>query len=91
MGLRGVWVVAARCCASPPARCCADALERSFACLSANLHAPSIGMLNAAHAAGFPDCDPVRMKIFRALHELHGQTKVELGPKAPLVGHPGPA
>jgi hypothetical protein len=27
MGLRGVWVVAARCCASPPARCCADALE----------------------------------------------------------------
>jgi len=26
MGLRGVWVVAARCCASPPARCCADAL-----------------------------------------------------------------
>jgi hypothetical protein len=30
MGLRGVWVVAARCCASPPARCCADALERSF-------------------------------------------------------------
>ena len=24
MGLRGVWVVAARCCASPPARCCAD-------------------------------------------------------------------
>jgi hypothetical protein len=24
MGLRGVWVVAARCCASPPARCCAE-------------------------------------------------------------------
>jgi hypothetical protein len=41
MGLRGVWVVAARCCASPPARCCADALERSFACPSANLRAPS--------------------------------------------------
>ena len=41
MGLRGVWVVAARCCASPPARCCADALERSFACPSANLHAAS--------------------------------------------------
>src|SRR6516165_9937738 len=40
MGLRGVWVVAARCCASPPARCCADALERSFACPSANLRAP---------------------------------------------------
>src|ERR671922_1642486 len=33
MGLRGVWVVAARCCA--------DALERSFACPSANLCAPS--------------------------------------------------
>ena len=33
MGLRGVWAVAARCCA--------DALERSFACLSANLRAPS--------------------------------------------------
>src|SRR5205085_4754620 len=33
MGLRGVWVVAARCCA--------DALERSFACPSANLRAPS--------------------------------------------------
>src|SRR5207245_6669426 len=32
-GLRGVWVVAARCCA--------DALERSFACPSANLRAPS--------------------------------------------------
>jgi len=32
MGLRGVWVVAARCCARPPARCCADALERSFFC-----------------------------------------------------------
>src|ERR671922_1314903 len=41
MGLRGVWVVAARGCASPPARCCADALERSFACPSANLRAPS--------------------------------------------------
>src|SRR5215813_4126287 len=41
IGLRGVWVVAARCCASPPARCCADALERSFACPSANLRAPS--------------------------------------------------
>jgi hypothetical protein len=36
IGLRAVWVVAARCCASPPARCCADALERSFACPSAN-------------------------------------------------------
>ena len=33
--------MAARCCASPPARCCADALERSFACPSANLRAPS--------------------------------------------------
>jgi hypothetical protein len=33
MGLRGVSVVAARCCA--------DALERSFACPSANLRAPS--------------------------------------------------
>src|SRR6516165_8930183 len=33
IGLRGVWVVAARCCA--------DALERSFACPSANLRAPS--------------------------------------------------
>src|SRR6266550_5328624 len=31
VGLRGVWVVAARCCA--------DALERSFACPSANLRA----------------------------------------------------
>src|SRR5207302_4298222 len=31
MGLRGVWVVAARCCA--------DALEKSFACPSANLRA----------------------------------------------------
>src|SRR5947209_9030363 len=41
IGLRGVWVVAARCCASPPARCWADALERSFACPSANLRAPS--------------------------------------------------
>src|SRR6516164_513367 len=41
MGLRGVWVVAARYCASPPARCCADAVERSFACPSANLRAPS--------------------------------------------------
>src|SRR5262249_6411669 len=41
LGLRGVWVVAARCCASPPARCCADALERSFTCPSANLRAPS--------------------------------------------------
>src|SRR5262252_2477671 len=41
IGLRGVWVVAARCCASPPARCCADAFERSFACPSANLRAPS--------------------------------------------------
>src|SRR5262249_14682754 len=41
MGLRGVWVLAARYCASPPARCCADALERSFACPSANLRAPS--------------------------------------------------
>src|SRR5262249_48185453 len=41
IGLRGVWVVAARYCASPPARCCADALERSFACPSANLRAPS--------------------------------------------------
>src|SRR5712691_1834929 len=41
MGLRGVWVVAARCCASPPARCCADALERSFACPGAKLRAPS--------------------------------------------------
>src|SRR5262245_61296106 len=41
IGLRGVWVVAARCCASPPARCCADALERSFACPSAKLRAPS--------------------------------------------------
>src|SRR5215470_16611463 len=33
IGLRGVWVVAARCCA--------DALERSFACPSAKLRAPS--------------------------------------------------
>src|SRR5919198_5581969 len=33
MGLRGVWVVAARCCA--------DALQRSFACPSVNLRAPS--------------------------------------------------
>src|SRR6516225_7318089 len=33
IGLRGVWVAAARCCA--------DALERSFACPSANLRAPS--------------------------------------------------
>src|SRR5215813_4391407 len=41
IGLRGVWVVAARYCANPPARCCADALERSFACPSANLRAPS--------------------------------------------------
>src|SRR5215472_9092624 len=41
IGLRGVWAVAARCCASPPARCCADALERSFACPSAKLRAPS--------------------------------------------------
>src|SRR5262249_45845401 len=49
LGLRGVCVVAARCCtnplarccASPPARCCADALERSFACPSAKLRAPS--------------------------------------------------
>src|SRR5262249_51554101 len=41
IGLRGVSVVAARYCASPPARCCADALERSFACPSANLRAPS--------------------------------------------------
>src|SRR5262249_6581737 len=41
IGLRGVWVVAARCCASPPARCSADALERSFACPSAKLRAPS--------------------------------------------------
>jgi len=38
MGLRGVWV-AARCCANPPACCCADTLERSFACPSANLRA----------------------------------------------------
>src|SRR5712691_4465924 len=37
MGLRGVWVVAASCCDSLPARWCADALERSFACPSANL------------------------------------------------------
>src|SRR5438445_3865692 len=35
MGLRGVWVVAARCGAIPPARRCSAALERSFACPSA--------------------------------------------------------
>src|SRR5205807_6484479 len=40
MGLRGVWVVAARCCADPGAIFGADALERSFACPSAKVRAP---------------------------------------------------
>src|SRR5262249_42279282 len=40
IGLRGVWVVAARCCA--------DALERGFACPSASLHPRSVRRRPAA-------------------------------------------
>ena len=32
MGLRGAWVVAARCCASPPARCCVNSGQPVRAC-----------------------------------------------------------
>jgi hypothetical protein len=53
MGFRGVWVVAALCRASPPGRCCADGLERSFACPSANLRAPALEWLCEINHDGF--------------------------------------
>src|SRR5262249_50270486 len=66
IGLRGVWVVAARYCASPPARCCADALERSFACPSANLRAPSRRGLSPRSARRRPAAVSPRGKRIRS-------------------------
>src|SRR5437660_9014684 len=69
MGLRGVRVVAARCCASPRARCCADALERSFACPSANLRAPSRRGLHPRSVRRGPN-GAVRIKMHNKLAAL---------------------
>src|SRR5215469_8269120 len=68
MGLRGVWVVAARCCANPPARCCADAVERSFACPSANLRAPSRRSLNPRSVRRRPAAISPRGERIRSRH-----------------------